>query len=159
MLFAASYTLEFTDYGECIVDDDGTEIVEKWVNEDDVLPTYTSETACTSINDDFTQCDCIQANVVDWNGSNCGDKGRRNCEPDWYFSSYPYLGYDHDVKMGDLWAQLVGTPVSGNTEITESPKKVKCQNFDELYMHLNQAPGISMEHEGDEMPNFFFDTR
>jgi hypothetical protein len=38
-------------------------------------------------------------------------------------------------------------------EVIQSPTKVKCQNFDDMWKHFVQPPGISMTHVGDEMLN------
>ena len=131
-----------------------------WLDEADA-PTYELENACTTIdqvNDAAAECNCIQANLVDWDGARCGSRNRRDCPPENYFSSAEFQLQEHDEKLDELWEQLTGTP-RGDLDITASPTKVKCQNFGDFYMHLNQAPGISMGHTGDEMPNFKFDIR
>lgn len=45
---------------------------------------YEPETRCS---DTVTTNCCIEANTYDWDGKKCGEKGRRDCNPENYFSS------------------------------------------------------------------------
>ena len=57
------------------------------------------------------------------------------------------------MKNPDIWNALG----DGTGEV--SPTKVKCQNFAEMYKHLQQDPEDSYYVAGDEMQNTRTSTR
>jgi hypothetical protein len=62
--------------------------IEEWLDENVAVPDVELEVACTSLNDE--DCDCLPEGTVNWDGANCGNRGRRQCPPANYFGSVDY---------------------------------------------------------------------
>ena len=142
--FATSFTLwtavqaQVEEIPECV------DSIASWLEPTDPLPEYNLEVPCTSLDEStWDTCDCLPTAFVNWDGNDCGRQGNRQCPPETYFNSPEYQLLDGVDKMEQLWTQL----------IEESPTKVKCQNFNDMWKHFQQDPGPSMVFVGDEMNN------
>ena len=76
-----------------------------WLDGTEPDPAYTLEVPCTSLDD--TNCLCITANTVDWDGKTClGDTPGSidgQCPREQYFNSDAYIALTRTEKLNQLW--------------------------------------------------------
>ena len=76
-----------------------------WLDGTEPDSAYTLEVPCTSLDD--TNCLCITANTVDWDGKTClGDTPGSidgQCPREQYFNSDAYIALTRTEKLNQLW--------------------------------------------------------